>query len=93
MSVCALLFKAGLCFGHHLEGERKRDRRGKRVYKAAAAGGVKNRQLHRQSRMLKVFTFKGEVNAAGGKPQTAKRPTEVIKRLTKRLKRGREGDK
>lgn len=52
-----LLFKAGQRFGHHLEGERKRDRRGERVYKAAAAGDVKNRQLHRQKQDAESIHF------------------------------------
>lgn len=55
-AVC-VLFKAGLHFGHHLEGERQRDKRGKRVYKAAAAGGVKNRQLHRQKQDAESIHF------------------------------------
>lgn len=74
-----VLFKIGLHFGHRLGGERKRDKRGERVYKAAGES-VKNRQLHRQKQdaksihFLKVRRRGGE----GGNKQTAREKTSGV---------------
>lgn len=90
-----MLFKVGLHFGHRLGGERKRDKRGERVYKAAGES-VKNRQLHRQKQDAKSIHFL-KVRGRGGEGREAanrqpeKRPVvfaEVInsRTCTKRLK-------
>lgn len=73
----SVLLKKRLYFGHRLcGGERKRDKRGERVYKAAGES-VKNRQIHRQKQDAKSIHL---LRVRRKKKQTVREKTAGVDR-------------